>query len=99
MSAENETLALRWYEILSSGDMDRIGETYAENLQYHGPGGQEVSGAEGMKQFVAPFLAAFSDLHIHVEEILSIGDKVITRTTGHGTHTGELMGVWRAANT
>ena len=98
MSAENEALALRVYEILGRGDTDRLGEVYAENVQYHGPGGEEVSGVEGMKQFTAPFLAAFSDMHIHVDEIPSIGDKVITRTTGHGTHTGELMGVPPSGN-
>jgi len=50
-------------------------------------------GREGSRQFIQMFLTAFPDLHAHLEDIVAEGDKVVTRTTYHGTHKGALMGI------
>ena len=39
------------------------------------------------------FLSAFPDTQMTVEDELADGDKVATRWTATGTHTGELMGI------
>jgi steroid delta-isomerase-like uncharacterized protein len=49
-------------------------------------------GLAGMKQFVATVLAAFSDYHGELQEILAEGDKVVTRTQWTGTQDGPYQG-------
>jgi predicted ester cyclase len=39
------------------------------------------------------FLSAFPDTKMTIEDQLAEGDKVTTRWTATGTHTGELMGI------
>jgi steroid delta-isomerase-like uncharacterized protein len=38
-------------------------------------------------------VAAFPDLHVEVEDLVTDGGKVVTRYSVHGTHKGELMGI------
>ena len=51
------------------------------------------SGIEGAKQIVTTFRTAFPDLHFTIEDQIAEGDKVTTRYTLTGTHTGEFMGI------
>jgi steroid delta-isomerase-like uncharacterized protein len=48
-------------------------------------------GAEGLKQVVGMFRAAFPDMHVAVEDMVAEGDKVVSRGTMTGTHRGEFM--------
>ena len=48
---------------------------------------------EFMDQVYRPFLAAFPDLKIEIEEMISQGDLVAVRWLCHGTHTGEAFGL------
>jgi steroid delta-isomerase-like uncharacterized protein len=50
-------------------------------------------GREGAKQFIGMFLTAFPDLHAHMEDLVAEGDKVVSRTSYHGTNTGAFMGM------
>ena len=50
-------------------------------------------GIAGRKQFVAAILAAFSDYHAEIEEVVAEGDKVVTRVTFRGTHQGPFNGI------
>jgi predicted ester cyclase len=38
-------------------------------------------------------VAAFPDVHVHIEDEIAEGDWVVTRMKAHGTHQGELMGI------
>lgn len=49
-------------------------------------------GLAGVKQFVTTVLAAFSDYHGELQEILAEGDKVVTRTQWTGTQDGPYDG-------
>jgi len=51
------------------------------------------SGLEGRKMFGSALLAAFPNLHVEVEDLVTDGGKVVTRYSVHGTHKGELMGI------
>jgi len=66
---------------------------FSTNLKDHAlpPGIPE--GFEGRRMFYSAFLAAFPDLHVHIEDTLAEGDKLVMRWSAHGTHTGELMGI------
>ena len=48
---------------------------------------------EGRKMFIQAFFAAFPDIHVHVDDLLAEGDRVVLRWSAHGTHKGELMGI------
>ena len=39
------------------------------------------------------FLTAFPDTKVSVEDIIAVGDKVVTRWKIRGTHSGELQGI------
>jgi predicted ester cyclase len=51
------------------------------------------AGFEGRKVFVSAFITAFPDIHIHIEDTVAEGNKLVTRWSVHGTHKGDLMGV------
>jgi predicted ester cyclase len=42
-----------------------------------------------VKAYFAAVRRAVPDLHAQVHDMLADGDKVVTRKTFHGTHTGE----------
>jgi steroid delta-isomerase-like uncharacterized protein len=46
----------------------------------------------------AAFRRAVPDLHAQVHDMLADGDKVVTRKTFHGTHTGEFIGLPATGN-
>ncbi|MEM4374581.1 MAG: ester cyclase [Nitrososphaerota archaeon] len=59
-------------------DLDFIDELYDKGFLYHGNG---------------EMMAAFPDMHIHVDEIFTSGDRLCYRMTVSGTHKGELLGL------
>jgi predicted ester cyclase len=51
-------------------------------------------GPEGMVQFLGRVLrSAFPDLTVEIHDQIAAGDKVVTRKTLHGTHSGVFMGI------
>jgi predicted ester cyclase len=38
-------------------------------------------------------MTAFPDIHIHVEDTVAEGHKLVTRWSAHATHKGDLMGI------
>jgi steroid delta-isomerase-like uncharacterized protein len=95
MSAEqNKVLAKRaWDEMFNQRNFAVIDELFASDYVYHGPQGQELKGAEGLKKFISHFLEAFPDLHLEINDLVAEGDKVASRVTMKGTHKGELHGI------
>ena len=95
MSEENKRLFARFIEeAMNKGNLAAVDEMVAADAIEHDPAfpGQ-APGAEGMKQIVTMFRGAFPDLHVHVEDLIAEGDKVVGRLVSHGTHKGELMGI------
>jgi predicted ester cyclase len=50
---------------------------------------------EGGKMFLGAFLNAFPDGHVAVDDMIAEGDRVVTKKTLAGTHTGEFIGTHR----
>jgi Predicted ester cyclase len=48
---------------------------------------------EGTKTFHAMLRGAFPDLHVTIDDAIAEGDKVVLRTTSHGTMKGEFAGM------
>lgn len=47
----------------------------------------------GHQGFAAAFYAGFPDIRHVVEDTVAVDDRVVTRFTLHGTHTGDFMGI------
>jgi steroid delta-isomerase-like uncharacterized protein len=52
-----------------------------------------VQGLQETKQLMTNRRQAFPDVHITIEEEIVEGDKIATRYTASGTHTGTFMGI------
>jgi steroid delta-isomerase-like uncharacterized protein len=113
MTAEENKTRLRrvFEEGINQGRRDVIDELIAPDYVNHDLPAP-APGAEGFKQVIGLFWAAFPDLRVAVEEVIAEGDTVASRGTMTGTHRGEFMGipatgrrvavrysdVWRVAN-
>ena len=96
MSVEENKAVVRRFldEVFGGGDLELVDELFAPDYVLHDPAvPQEVSGHEGIKQYVSMYRGAYPDTHFTVEDQVAEGDLVVTRWTGQGTHRGELMGV------
>lgn len=93
---EIKALMRRLFEEYNKGKaaaMAATDELYAADFVYHGVGGEEIRGLKSIKQSESEGFIAFPDYHFTIEDMVVEGDKVATRVTLTGTHTGEFMGV------
>ena len=78
---------------------------YTDDYVYHGiPLLGDLKGPDAFKALFAGFVGAIADFREEVMDQMAEGDKVVTRVSGSGRHTGEVMGAaptgkelkWRA---
>ena len=96
MSAEENKVVSRRVaqEIFNGGNLDLANELYDPDYVLHDPSlPEDLHGPEGIKQYAAMSLGAFPDARVTVEDQVAEGDKVVSRWTATGTHTGDLMGM------
>lgn len=81
------------YDLISAGDIDGFGAVLAADFVEH----EETPGLEptkeGVVQFFHLYRAAFPDLRMEPQDILTSGDKVVARVRATGTHEGEFLGM------
>ena len=80
-------------EMISQNRLDLVDELFTESFVNHSAPPGLPTDREGVKMFFGALHAAFSGLHVTVEDQDAEGDKVVTRKTFHGTHTGDFFGV------
>jgi steroid delta-isomerase-like uncharacterized protein len=90
---ENKALIHRFFEAFNAGDLDGVAAVFDPNAVVHNSGAPDPLNLEGFKQLAAVFLAAFPGGKHSIEDMIVEGDKVVTRITYRGTHTGDLMGI------
>ena len=94
MSAEeNKAIISHFYAEVDKVNLDVVDEILATNCVFHFPGGVDVSGPEGYKEYIAPFRTAFPDLKHIIKDMVAAGDKVSARFTFPGTHKSALLGI------
>ena len=94
MSSEaNKALVRRFFEAFNAGDLDGTAAVFAPNAVVHNSGAPDPLNLEGFRQLAAVFLAAFPGGEHSIDDMIGEGDKVVTRITYRGTHTGDLMGI------
>ncbi|MBM3948960.1 MAG: ester cyclase [SAR202 cluster bacterium] len=93
-SEKNKEL-LRQYtqEALIEGKLDAVAKYISPQYVHHAPPGPDIRGIEGMRSAVVAYRKAFSDLRIEIHDMVGEKDRVATRLTIHGTHSGEYAGI------
>jgi steroid delta-isomerase-like uncharacterized protein len=72
-------------EVWNKRNVALIGEFLTPDCVYHGPGGAEIKGLEGMKQYATALRNALPDLHFSIEDVVAEADNVVYRYTRRGT--------------
>ena len=91
MSTEaNKSLALRYFnEVFNQGDLTTLEEITAPDFVFVMPTHDEpFRGVEGYKGLVSMLRGCFPDIQFAVEDMVAEGERVLTRWTARGTHTG-----------
>jgi steroid delta-isomerase-like uncharacterized protein len=93
---DNRDLIRRWFEeVWNQGREQTIDELVAPDSVIHGLGddSKQLRGPAGFRAFYHHFRGAFSDLRVDVEDVIAEGDKVVTRLSFTGKHTGDGLGI------
>jgi predicted ester cyclase len=87
---ENKALMRRFYHEIDAGNLDAMDELVAEDYDNHDPPFPGLApGREGLKQAFQIFWDATPGYH-EIDDMIAEGDKVVTRLTARGTHSGDL---------
>ena len=94
MSSEsNKIVVRRFLEAFNAGNLAGVAAVCAPNVVVHNSGAPDPLNLEGFRQLAGVFLAAFPGGKHTIEDLIAEGDKVVSRVTYRGTHTGDLMGI------
>jgi steroid delta-isomerase-like uncharacterized protein len=94
MSNESNKASIRrFHEAVDAGDVGKAVGVFAPNAIVHISSAPEPLNLEGFKQLGEMLLSAFTDNRSTIEDMIAEGDKVVSRLTYQGTHTGDLMGI------
>ena len=93
MDETNSQLMRRAFaEIMLRGNVDAVDQLFARDFAGHDTAGGTF-GREEFKEGVRAMLAAFSDRQVTIADQVSDGDKVATRWTATGVHSGPFQGI------
>jgi len=91
---QNKAIVARiWQEIFNQGNLDLIDKLYDINYVYHGPGGQELKGLEGLRQYKKQLRTVMPDVHFTLDALIAEEDKVVARWTMKSTYKPKKMPV------
>ena len=94
MSTEsNKAVVQRFREALDAGDLDGAIAVFAPDAVVHMSGAPQPLTMEEFKQLGKLLVSAFTGGTSTVEDMIAEGDKVVSRLTFRGTHTGDMMGI------
>ena len=80
-------------EVQNKKNMELFDELNAEDfVNLSAPPGMP-SDREGGKMFLGGFLSAFPDSQVTIDDMIAEGDRVATKKTFTGTHTGDGIGI------
>ncbi|MDQ3569075.1 MAG: ester cyclase [Actinomycetota bacterium] len=80
----------RFNGALLNGDLDAAAACYAENAVAVTPDQGEIQGREGIREYLRPFVEAFSDMRFDFSYMYESGNHAIDEGYLVGTHTGPL---------
>jgi predicted ester cyclase len=77
-------------EVLNQGRIDAADRLVWDDMVEHVPFPGQGPGLQGLKDVLRGMRAAFPDMHWHIEEQLTEGDRVLTRFEWTGTPPGRV---------
>jgi steroid delta-isomerase-like uncharacterized protein len=87
MSEANKALIRRFYDhVWNKAEYWAADDLVAPNYLRHAP--TPIRGRDGIRETVEQVRAAFPDLFITIEDLISEGDRVAVRWHAYGTHKG-----------
>jgi len=93
MSQQHTATIQTWIgEGINRGNLAVVDELAHPDYVYRNPA-DEMRGAEAIKGLFAAYRAGFPDFHVHVDERVTDGDRIIQAFTLTGTHRGEFMDI------
>jgi steroid delta-isomerase-like uncharacterized protein len=94
MSVQNKVAMRRIFEeCWNQGDFSVVEEVFSPDYVAHFTPPGAPTGRDAFRWTVNLYRTAFPDLQLQVDDMLADGDKVISRVTIRGTHTGQLMNI------
>ena len=90
---DNITATKRFGEAINGGNFDVFHEVMASTIIDRDPAPDQGPGPEGFIKFFSMFRAAFPNLNITVDHMVTDDDNVAIAYTVTGTHQGEFLGV------
>ena len=89
----NKDVVLRFMHLMdrTPRDVDAVDDVLAPDLRFQL--GTAHFDRSQMKDLIQTFYAAFPDLTHTPEELLSVGDRVVLRTTNRATHSADFQGI------
>ena len=75
------------------GDTDALDAIMTPDVINHSPLPGQPAGVEGFKEAIRWMRSGVPDLTITIDSAVAEGDRVSTRWTGTGTHSGMLLGI------
>lgn len=96
---QNKALLNRTWETWNKGDFEAWKQLHADEYVYYSPSNSKkpMSRDETIEMGKA-FFKSFPDATTSVEELIAVGDEVITRWILRGTHKGEFAGITATGN-
>lgn len=89
MSVNTDLTRRYFYEVFNEGNMETLEEICSPDFIFTLPTHEEpFRGVDGYKNLVNMLRGCFPDVHFAIEDQVSSGDRVLTRWTARGTHTG-----------
>lgn len=92
-AGHNKEIVRRYQEACNRNDLGALDQLVAADVISHNAAPGLPPGLEGGKMAHRATLAAFPDLHYHIEDLIAEGDRVAMRFRLHCTHKGEFMGL------
>lgn len=77
----------------NSGKLALVRDLFAPHYTHHDPHNPDVRDLESYTRWLRAIRAAFPDLRMQIEDVITEGEKVVLRWTVQGTHTGAYMGL------
>jgi steroid delta-isomerase-like uncharacterized protein len=90
----NRAVIRRFYdELWNQWNLDVANEILAPDVRFRGSLGTTLAGVDAVKGYVEQVRTAFPDFQNQVDDLIAEDDKIVTRMTWTGTHSGELFGI------
>ena len=99
LEEQNKDVVCKFLEELDRGNIENVMELFAPNFLWYTPSNSpNPMSREETHEYLKMVLIAFPKWQHKIEEIIAVGDKVITRAIDYTTHEGEFQGIPATSN-